>query len=162
MTEERPIYIDGLGEIEGHKNLWCAVLANVVAEALGNVVGGVSAPTRNRIICEARDYITIPNRHFNEVCSLAGLDPEAVRDRVTRQLADTPSPEIPVAPKRGIMRHTFDGKTLTLSEWASYTGIREMTLRRRIRMGWPIERALTEPARLGRKKTITTSDEATP
>lgn len=38
-----------------------------------------------------------------------------------------------------------DGKRLCVSEWARQLGIVEATLRRRLRMGWSIERALTAP-----------------
>lgn len=41
--------------------------------------------------------------------------------------------------------YTFDGKTMTISEWSEHTGITRSTLCKRICSGWPIERALTEP-----------------
>lgn len=48
--------------------------------------------------------------------------------------------------RRDIYRITYDGRTLTLSEWARETGIRAETIRERIRQhGWSAERALTEP-----------------
>lgn len=43
-------------------------------------------------------------------------------------------------------RYRFDGKNLTITQWAKVTGINVYTLRDRIRQyNWPIERALTEP-----------------
>jgi hypothetical protein len=42
---------------------------------------------------------------------------------------------------------TFNGQTRTLREWADVTGILHTTLERRLdAYGWPVERALTEPA----------------
>ena len=40
---------------------------------------------------------------------------------------------------------TFDGVTLPLSQWAHRLGIKSASLRLRLRNGWPLERALTEP-----------------
>lgn len=42
---------------------------------------------------------------------------------------------------------TFNGLTLTLSQWADKTGIYYNTIRQRIARQWPIERILTEPTR---------------
>ncbi len=43
---------------------------------------------------------------------------------------------------------TFDGKTLCLEEWTEVTGVRASTIRRRIKKGWPLSRALKEINRL--------------
>jgi hypothetical protein len=45
--------------------------------------------------------------------------------------------------------HTLahDGVTLTISQWAERTGIDKRTLLARIRLGWSVERALTETTR---------------
>lgn len=40
---------------------------------------------------------------------------------------------------------TYAGKTQTLKEWADSVGMKDVTLNSRIRAGWDIERALTEP-----------------
>lgn len=40
----------------------------------------------------------------------------------------------------------FDGRRLCLEDWARLTGIKGPTIRRRLRIGWPVERALTEAA----------------
>lgn len=42
----------------------------------------------------------------------------------------------------------FKGKVHTLSQWAEITGINRSTISRRIcKLGWPVERALTEPVK---------------
>lgn len=43
--------------------------------------------------------------------------------------------------------YTHDGLTLSLSDWAGRTSIPHTTLADRLRRGWPIDRALTTPAR---------------
>lgn len=42
-------------------------------------------------------------------------------------------------------RYTFQGETLTVTEWANRTGIKRTTLNARLNHGWDIDRALTEP-----------------
>lgn len=42
---------------------------------------------------------------------------------------------------------SFDGKTQCVSAWAEQTGIKEMTLWKRINAGWTAQRALTEPVK---------------
>lgn len=41
----------------------------------------------------------------------------------------------------------FNGERMCIAEWAERTGIKQGTLGYRIRSGWSIERALTEPVR---------------
>lgn len=42
---------------------------------------------------------------------------------------------------------TWQGRTLTIAQWAEETGINRRTLNNRIGHGWSVERALAEPAR---------------
>ena len=49
---------------------------------------------------------------------------------------------------RATRRITFDGKTLSLSEWADSLGVRRSVISQRlVRYGWTAERALTTPVR---------------
>lgn len=92
MTEAP--YDDNLTSRADCENLWQQVLLQAVNDAVRGISGGgESAMTRARLIQQTRDYITIPNRDFNEVCSLAGMDPEAVRERVKPMIDAAPSPE---------------------------------------------------------------------
>jgi hypothetical protein len=96
MTEAA--YDDNLISRADCENLWQQVLLQAVNDAVRGInVSGDTASSRVRLIQEARDYITIPNRGFNEVCSLAGMDPEAVREAVTKQIATAPTPEALIA-----------------------------------------------------------------
>ncbi len=47
---------------------------------------------------------------------------------------------------------TFNGNTKCLTEWAEHTGINADAIYGRLKMGWSIERSLTEPIQLGRRK----------
>jgi hypothetical protein len=42
---------------------------------------------------------------------------------------------------------TYNNETKTLTQWAEQIGIAQPTLRRRLKYGWSVERALTEPVR---------------
>ncbi|MND76611.1 hypothetical protein D3C80_682590 [compost metagenome] len=42
---------------------------------------------------------------------------------------------------------SFQGKSLTISEWAAATGIKDCTLSERLRRGWSVEKCLTTPPR---------------
>jgi hypothetical protein len=47
--------------------------------------------------------------------------------------------------KRNNRRLTFQGRTLTVAEWADLLGLQPGTIRYRLdKSGWPVERALTE------------------
>jgi hypothetical protein len=43
---------------------------------------------------------------------------------------------------------TFNGRTQCLQEWADELGMNKATLRKRLRRGWPIERAFTKAVQL--------------
>jgi hypothetical protein len=47
---------------------------------------------------------------------------------------------------------THNGETKCLVEWAEATGINADAIYGRLKLGWSIERALTEPVQLGRRK----------
>lgn len=49
--------------------------------------------------------------------------------------------------KRDSHRITFNGVTKTLTEWGEAIGMNSASLRHRLKKGWPIERALTEPVK---------------
>ena len=92
MSEQ--YYDDDAGLIDASKNLWHSVLLLAINDALhgpSRFSGGKN--NWRRMIDEARTYITAPNKDFNETCSLAGLDPKAVRERVSALIAQAPSAE---------------------------------------------------------------------
>jgi hypothetical protein len=46
--------------------------------------------------------------------------------------------------KSNVTLYEYRGRTNTIAGWAREVGIKRLTLRYRLRVGWPIERALTE------------------
>lgn len=51
--------------------------------------------------------------------------------------------------RRSNTRLSLNGETHTISEWSEIAGISKITISSRLRLGWSVERALTEPS-LGR------------
>lgn len=47
--------------------------------------------------------------------------------------------------RRSNRRITFNGETHNLKEWEKLTGIKRQNIWERLELGWPVERALTEP-----------------
>jgi hypothetical protein len=60
------------------KALWREVLLIALTDALHGVPANTSIDDVRHPM-DARDYILVPNPDFALVCSLAGLEPEAVR-----------------------------------------------------------------------------------
>lgn len=94
MTIDDMDFDDDLSAIDGRENLWREVLSLAVRDAVMGVrIGARDRRDRARLTHEARNYILQYNRDFEEVCSLAGLNPDAVREQVAKQIASAPSPE---------------------------------------------------------------------
>lgn len=152
--------------------LWQEVLRASIEDALS---GPPETRTWEAFVYEcqkARDYLTTPSKDFSLVCTLAGLDAEAVMDRIRKQIANAPSPE-ELADKAG-KRHaknrqskkgqsdigfdtgaiTHAGETLTLKQWSEKTGIAYGALYFRLSCGWSIKDALTVP--VGGRRCIKT------
>lgn len=55
--------------------------------------------------------------------------------------------------KRNNLVIEFSGERMTAIQWSERTGIGEGTIRKRIRLGWPVERVLTEKPVIGRNQT---------
>jgi hypothetical protein len=65
----------------GHEEqLWCAV----IDQALSDAQSKRTTEQAQREKHAALRWLLVPNKDFDAVCSLAQLDPDAVRDRVRR------------------------------------------------------------------------------
>ncbi len=153
--------------------LWCECLSLLIDDALRGVPkeGGKSAEVCIRETEETRRYLTIRNRDFDTVCTFAGVDPEATRDRLSALIAAAPSAHDLVtdrrqtgaskqtakqqapAPHQNAPKFSAFGKSMTLAEWANASGISRELLSSRVHtLNWTMERALTEPLRSNRSR----------
>ena len=46
-----------------------------------------------------------------------------------------------------VIKYEFAGASMSITQWSRIRGLREGTLRKRIKSGWPLEKALMEPVR---------------
>lgn len=132
----------------GERGLWAAVLMTAIQDAMGNVrgaKGSIDSETR-----KARRWLTVPNRDFNEVCYLAGLDPVAVRERCQRMFREGEA-VVPSGAPRGRPLHLYEynGESLSLPEWADRVGLSVPAIRGRLQRGMTFEQAITAKLKPG-------------
>ena len=72
------------GERSREKQLWCAVIGRALQDAIGQLGPGGAMNGQSRTRDEARRWFADNSRDFREACDSAGLDPDAIRDRVLR------------------------------------------------------------------------------
>ena len=71
------------------RELWQAVLMRAIEDAVHGVpVSGVSPERREFETQEARRFLTRPSADLDIACTFAGVDAEAVRNRMRAQLAN--------------------------------------------------------------------------
>ncbi|MDD9730453.1 hypothetical protein PVW46_11090 [Mameliella sp. AT18] len=80
--------------LKQERNLWAAVLL----QAIDDAVRGVKASdgnfdTRVFMVEQARAYFTRRNEDLDEICIFLGLNPDAVRSHVIRQISEAPDAE---------------------------------------------------------------------
>jgi hypothetical protein len=129
--------------------LWEAVVQQAIRDA--TLTGTTN--TSKRAKHDARQWLTIPNRDFDEVCALAGLEPDWIRNNVSELIKRSDIQPPREKGGRKAMVITFNGLTLTLNEWADRCGVCRATLQQRLAKGWSLEKALTTPALRKRKRS---------
>jgi hypothetical protein len=149
--------------------LWQEVLLRTIDEAL---LGPQMVPNRAKAIqlcIQARAYLTRPSDDLTTVCSLAGIDPDAMMERMRAKIAAAPTPAEVIDGKRvsrAVMgkrkdHHprkrtkqtiTYEGETLTLAEWSLRTGLAASTIYRRDSQGWTAHDTLTMTPLQGRER----------
>jgi hypothetical protein len=80
------------GDAASMRRLWCAVIVAAIEDAQGTAD---IVPTRRRMSNATSDrasldWLTTPNSDFDHVASLAGLDPDATRERLRELLRRAP------------------------------------------------------------------------
>lgn len=128
------------------ERLWCAVILQALEDAVSE------SAKRDADRQHARQWLTQHNANFDDVCALAGVEPEHVRtfaslhidkhDRALRRV--TKKMRGPRRGPRSGKKYEAHGKRLTIMEWSERLGVGMRSLRSRLAMGWPHERVFTK------------------
>lgn len=82
-----------------------------------------------------------------ELASVEYLEPDQAIRTLEKESRSKPKPKPKTPPKRRRLnpRYSYQGETLTLSEWSHQTGISVKTLRMRVARGMSFDKAITTP-----------------
>lgn len=158
--------------INPERALWCEVLLRTVQDAVIGAAQVHNKTARIRVCEEARHYLSTPSADLAQVCALAGLDMQALIERMRKQIAAAPTPEElastrrqmsssftkpPTKPKEKSTRFrdqpfTLDGTTRTASEWCILHGVSMRLVRSRINNGWTHEDAFSLSVAEGKRR----------
>lgn len=136
------------------QTLWREVLALAVQDAIvGSTDAGQTKQTKINQTIQARTYLTTASADLATVCTLADLDPVAVREAMIKRIAAAPTPEQLFSVSRRRMHSatimlTHEGQTHDLTTWAKITGVSKQALRNRVRKKWDAQRILTTPTHM--------------
>lgn len=83
---EKSIYPTNAGSYAGERQLWCAVLNQMIHDAIGRSTWNGSKGEIGKIQDEAIHYFESNCKSFRMVCDLAGFEPDAIRGRVLKAL----------------------------------------------------------------------------
>lgn len=152
MTDERPAHAlqatlhDEAPDSDAGRDraIWLAVIAQALDDATM-----IRAAIKPAVRAQARAWLTTMGADFREVCALAGMEPERLRVVAEQRIAEAGDSKCAT---RVVERVTYQGESLTISQWAKRTGLPDLTIRGRLRLGWNAERALTTPSRRPRQR----------
>ncbi|WP_415402886.1 hypothetical protein [Tateyamaria sp. SN3-11] len=135
---------------QSERALWCAVLHRAIVDATEGAGGtGLSEVHKLRAIERARNLFARPNLDLEVICTLAGYDDDAVIEKAQAKIAEAPSAEelAKSKAKSGAGREatpiTYNGKTHTVAEWSDVTGVKETSIRNRLKKNLPLEQVFT-------------------
>lgn len=150
------------GSIDGaERELWCQVILRALADLDGEgKTSGGWAPSAGDALAAAA-WFKRNGKDFREVCSLAGVEPGAVRKAAMATIEKrgllVDQPHAPMTrriyensrlkPPRGRAAAllTLNGESHSIREWSRRTGIPSKAIIDRIGRGWSVERAVTTP-----------------
>lgn len=129
------------------RELWQEVLLRQIADARLDASYWPVPASAHDETAEARRYLTRPSKDLAHVCSLAGVDMEALVDRMRKRVASVPPLE-PARVKHPRVRDLMiehDGRSLSVDQWEKITCIPARIIRERLRRDWTPADALTVP-----------------
>lgn len=137
------------------RELWQEVLLRQIADARLDASYWPVPVSAHDETAEARRYLTRPSKDLAHVCSLAGVDMEALIDRLRKRVASVPplEPARVKSPRVRDLVIEHDGRSLSVDQWEKITGIAARIIRERLRRDWTPADALTVPAGGTRRAT---------
>lgn len=124
---------------------WRARVAAEFGQPLSDIIEGFKDAGHS--INSTAQIIGISHHTLRRHCERVGIEFERGVQRPDR----LPKPALVIQPKMRML--TFSGQTLHLREWERRTGINHTTIIHRLdKMGWSVDRALTQPAGLIKPK----------
>lgn len=83
------------------RQLWCAVVGRALEDALGQPGGIAGTTARRRAVDEARDWFVRNGDDFRRVCDAAGYEPDLLRRRALKLIAENGAGLLPSADAAG-------------------------------------------------------------
>lgn len=124
---------------------WRARVAAEFGQPLNSLIQGFKDAGHS--VNSTAQIIGISPHTLRRHCERVGIEFERGVQRPDR----LPKPAMVIQPNMRML--TFDGQTLHLREWERRTGINHTTIIHRLdKMGWSVERALTQPVGLIKPK----------
>jgi hypothetical protein len=137
--------------------LWLEVLNRAVLDARLEPESAAMTPRQALEVKDARTYLTTRSKWLADVCAMAGVDMEALIDRMKLRVAavgdQTTMKKAKPHSTRGQVRsvlYEFDGKHLTVKQLSELTGVAKHLIYSRLQAGLTLEAALNPVKRQGR------------
>ena len=125
---------------KNEKRLWAAVILQALDDATGAIVSEGAANNGN-IRRRARNWFTKGGKDFKEVCALAGMEHDRVRQAALHKIEEVGDGEI----KKRAETIILNGERITIRELAARIGVSKSALHHRVKSGMTGD-ALTAPA----------------
>lgn len=124
--------------LEAEQRLWVGVIVQAINDATEPF-----AYYRREARNEAREWLSKPSRDLAYVCELADTNMDRLIAFAKQKIAETDKRDEATKPVQRGRVITFDGKSMTINEWAAHLSVDSNTLRWRLNQGHPLEYALT-------------------
>ena len=138
--------------------LWLEVLNRAVLDARLEPESVAMTPRQALEVRDARTYLTTPSKDLAALCAMAGVDMEALIERMTLRIAGAgdqvtlkkAEPHKGRGQVRSVL-YEFDGKHLTVKQLSELTGVAKHLIYSRLQAGLTLEAALNPVKRQGRQ-----------
>lgn len=112
--------------LEVERQLWCAVIAQAIEDATAPL--SESRRKRNEQL-RAREWFIEAGKDFHHACALAGYDADRIRNAALKKIEAAKHHDAELKPRQQQPRlqkndlHHHEGRSLTIQEWATETGL---------------------------------------